>query len=1130
MGIFLTEVRCLRESFGKCDSESFIPDLVSIQLASYGLFLQQEISYETRKNKGIHEVLLSIFPITNSDETATVEYVDYFLGEPKYGVDECRKRGMTYNIALRVKLRLIIWDKEENEAGEISREVKSVKEQEVFFCDVPLMTCDGTFVINGTDRVVVSQMHRSPGVFFDHDRGKMVASGKVLYSARVIPYRGSWLDFEFDSKDYLYFRIDRRRKLYLSSLFYALGYDKKKIYDTFYDSYKVSYGKGSGLWNVPFNINDLRGKVFDFDLLSEDGKDILIEAGKSINIALLRRMQRKGVKNILVQSSYLLNKYLAEYVSIVGYDSEQIGFDFGTRLTEESLEAILNFGINELSLFDIDDDTAYIKNTIAVDKNSTQESALNDIYKVMRPGEPVVLDSVRELFNGLFFDNKRYDLSAVGRMKLNARIEDLDDSDSRVLSEHDIVAIVNTLIKIKNGEDTVDDIDHLSNRRVRSVGELIENQFRIGVVRMEKVIREGINTVDLDSVMPSDLINSKLLSTVIKDFFATSQLSQFMDQTNPLSELTHKRRISALGPGGLTRDRAGFEVRDVHSSHYSRICPIETPEGHNIGLINSLAIYSHVNEYGFIESLYRKVENGKVSDETVYLTAIEEDKYVIAQANATLDNENKFVHALVNCRQNGEFVQLSSSTVDYIDLSPKQLFSVGTSLIPFLENDDANRALMGANMQRQAVPLLRADRPLVGSGMESVIAKGAGICVIAKNAGCVTHVDSRRIIIKTKQEASDGIHLEFYKLRKYQRSNHDTCINQRPLVSVGQNVNKDDIIADGFCTDSGELALGRNLLVAFMPWNGYNYEDSILISEEVVQEEAFTSIHIEELEIVARDTRLGPEDITRDIPNVSAHALRHIDESGIVHVGANVKAGDILVGKVTPKGETSMTPEEKLLRAIFGEKAAEVKETSLRVPLGMQGVIVDVRIFSRRGVEKDQRSLISEKNQIDVLNRDYQDESNIVANFTYEKLYNLLIGQVFVSGTKSLKEGAVLTKDVLDTIRKEFLWKLKIKDPEINVKITELKQAFDADTAEREAVFKRKIEVVQNAGDLPQGSLKVVKVFMAVKSKLRPGDKMAGRHGNKGVISRILPREDMPYLQDGTPVQIVLNPLGFLLV
>ena len=1117
-----TAKRRIRKSFGRIPEVTVMPNLIEVQRQSYENFLQMTVPHEGRGLHGLQEVFKSVFPIKDFADRAALDFVRYELEEPKYDVDECHQRGMTYAAPLRVTLRLIVWDVDE-ETG--SRSVRDIKEQDVYMGDLPLMTDNGTFVVNGTERVIVSQMHRSPGVFFDHDRGKTHSSGKFLYSARVIPYRGSWLDFEFDAKDLVYVRIDRRRKLPVTTLFLALGLDQEQILQHFYK--EVAFKRSGQGWKTGFVPERLMGQKLQNDLINPESGDVLAEAGTKVTPRLVRRLQEQGLKEVYISNEDLLGKYVAR--DLINEETGLVIAEAGDELTGPVIDKLVAEGFAELPVLDIDHVSVgpYIRNTLALDKSTTREEALLDIYRVLRPGEPPTLETAEALFGGLFFDNERYDLSPVGRVKMNMRLGMETEDSLRVLRNEDILAVVKMLIEIKDGRGDIDDIDNLGNRRVRSVGELMENQFRLGLLRMERAVRERMSSVEIDAAMPHDLINAKPVAAAVREFFGSSQLSQFMDQTNPLSEITHKRRLSALGPGGLTRERAGFEVRDVHPTHYGRICPIETPEGPNIGLINSLATYARINKYGFIESPYRKVVDGKVQDEVVYLSAMEEARYTIAQANSALDENRCFIDDLVSCRQDGEFVLVRPDQIDYIDVSPKQLVSVAAALIPFLENDDANRALMGSNMQRQAVPLLRSEAPFVGTGMEDVAARDSGAAIAAKRSGVVDQVDGARIVIRvTDDQARADSVVDIYTLKKFQRSNQNTCITQRPLVKVGDVVRAGDIIADGPSTHLGELALGRNVLVAFMPWNGYNFEDSILISERIVRDDIFTSIHIDEFEVMARDTKLGPESITRDIPNVSEEVLRNLDEAGIVYIGAEVKAGDILVGKVTPKGETPMTPEEKLLRAIFGEKAADVRDTSLKVPPGVTGTVVEVRVFNRRGVDKDERAIAIERAEIDRLAKDRDDERTILERNIYGRLRELLGGATVTAGPKGVKAGVTLDAAALDKLPRRQWWELGVDDALKMGEIQALKRQLDDGLKRLQERFENKVEKLQRGDELPPGVLKMVKVFVAVKRKLQPGDKMAGRHGNKGVISKIAPIEDMPHLEDGTPVDIVLNPLG----
>src|SRR5689334_11150340 len=1101
-----------------------------------------------RTQSGLQEVFRGVFPIKDFAERASLEFVKYEFEEPKYDVEECQQRGITYAAPLKVTLQLVVWDIDE-EAG--SRSIRDIKEQDVYMGDMPLMTDNGTFIVNGTERVIVSQMHRSPGVFFDHDKGKTHSSGKYLFAARIIPYRGSWLDFEFDAKDLIHVRIDRRRKIPVTTLLLALdndatakkrasaiakgqvldpteaqGLSPEEILAAFYG--QVVYKRDKEGWNTTFDAESMKGVKLTHDLVNAKTGKSVAEAGAKMTPRLLNRLKEAGLKEMRVSAEELIGRYAA--VDVINEKNGEIYVEAGQEITQAVLELFDENDIDILPTLAIDHTNVgpYIRNTLAADKNSNREEALLDIYRVMRPGEPPTLEQAETLFSGLLFDIDRYDLSPVGRVKMNMRLEFQGVPDTqRTLRREDILAVVKVLHDLKDGRGEIDDIDHLGNRRARSVGELMENQYRVGLLRMERAIRERMSSIDIDTVMPHDLINAKPAAAAVREFFGSSQLSQFMDQTNPLPEVTHKRRLSALGPGGLTRERAGFEVRDVHPTHYGRICPIETPEGPNIGLINSLATYARVNQYGFIESPYRKVANGRVTDEVVYLSAMEEGRYSIAQANVEIDKRGRIAADLTNCRKNGDFILCKPEDVDLIDVSPKQLVSVAAALIPFLENDDANRALMGSNMQRQAVPLIRAEAPLVGTGMEERVARDSGVTIIARRSGIVDQVDATRIVVRATEETSAAASgVDIYNLLKFQRSNQNTCINQRPLVKVNDIVQAGDIIADGPSTEQGELALGRNVLCAFMPWNGYNFEDSILISERIVSDDVFTSIHIEEFEASARDTKLGQEEITRDIPNVGEEALKNLDEAGIVYIGAEVKPGDILVGKVTPKGESPMTPEEKLLRAIFGEKASDVRDTSLRLPPGVSGTIVEVRVFSRRGVDKDERALAIERAEIERLAKDRDDERAILERSFAARLKELLLGQTAVGGPRGMKSGTEITEEVLAE-NPPALWRqISIRDDARMADIEGLKKQMEDAVATLTARFESKVEKLQRGDELPPGVMKMVKVFVAVKRKLQPGDKMAGRHGNKGVISRIVPSEDMPYLQDGTPVDIVLNPLG----
>ncbi len=1112
----------VRKFFGSIKEVAEMPNLIEVQKASYDQFLLVKEPVGGRPDEGLQAVFRSVFPISDFSNSSMLEFVKYEFEPPKYDVDECRQRGMTYAAPLKVTLRLIVFDIDE-ETG--AKSVKDIKEQDVYMGDIPLMTNNGTFIVNGTERVIVSQMHRSPGVFFDHDKGKTHSSGKLLFAARIIPYRGSWLDIEFDAKDIVYARIDRRRKIPVTSLLYALGLDGEEILRTFYKH--VIYKRAKEGWRVPFDANRLKGYKAVNDLVDADTGRVVVEAGKKLSVRQARQLAEKGLKHLRMTDEELIGHYVAE--DLVNAKTGEIFMEAGEEFTEKNLKVLIEAGYKELPLLDIDHVNvgAYIRNTLAVDKNMTREDALFDIYRVMRPGEPPTVDTAEAMFRSLFFDSDRYDLSAVGRVKMNMRLE-LDAPDThRVLRKEDILAVIKTLVDLRDGKGEIDDIDNLGNRRVRSVGELMENQYRIGLLRMERAIKERMSSVDIDTVMPQDLINAKPAAAAVREFFGSSQLSQFMDQTNPLSEITHKRRLSALGPGGLTRERAGFEVRDVHPTHYGRICPIETPEGPNIGLINSLATFARVNKYGFVETPYRKVKDGRVTDEVIYLSAMEESRHAVAQANATMDGRGRFTEDLIICRQAGDVHLVPRDKVDFMDVSPKQLVSVAAALIPFLENDDANRALMGSNMQRQAVPLVRAEAPFVGTGMEGVVARDSGASISARRTGIVDQVDATRIVVRATGETDPtkpGV--DIYRLMKYQRSNQNTCINQRPLVKVGDHVEKADIIADGPSTDLGELALGRNVLVAFMPWNGYNFEDSILLSERIVKDDVFTSIHIEEFEVMARDTKLGPEEITRDIPNVSEEALKNLDEAGIVYIGAEVHAGDILVGKITPKGESPMTPEEKLLRAIFGEKASDVRDTSLRVPPGVQGTVVEVRVFNRHGVEKDERALAIEREEIERLAKDRDDEQAILDRNVYGRLAELLEGRQGIAGPKGFKKDSKITKSILDEYPRSQWWLFASPNDKLMAEIEAIRKQYDESKKLLEQRFLDKVEKLQRGDELPPGVMKMVKVFVAVKRKIQPGDKMAGRHGNKGVVSRIVPIEDMPFLDDGIHADIVLNPLG----
>jgi DNA-directed RNA polymerase subunit beta len=1118
----LTGRKRVRKFFGKIFEVAEMPNLIEVQKASYDQFLQIAEPQGGRPDDGLQAVFRSVFPITDFSNTAQLEFVKYEFEAPKYDVDECRQRGMTYAAPLKVTLRLIVFDIDE-ETG--ARSVKDIKEQDVYMGDIPLMTMNGTFVVNGTERVIVSQMHRSPGVFFDHDKGKTHSSGKLLFAARIIPYRGSWLDIEFDAKDIVHARIDRRRKIPVTSLLFALGMDGEEILSTFFK--KIAYKRAKDGWRLPFDATRMRGYKAVNDLVDADSGKVVLEAGKKLTVRQARQLAEKGLKALRVSDEELIGRYIAE--DLVNPKTGEIYVEAGEEITDKTIKMLNEAGYKEIPILDIDHVNvgAYIRNTLAIDKNMTREDALFDIYRVMRPGEPPTVDTAQAMFHSMFFDPERYDLSAVGRVKMNMRLE-LDAPDTmRVLRKEDIIAVIRTLLDLRDGRGEIDDIDHLGNRRVRSVGELMENQYRIGLLRMERAIKERMSSVDIDTVMPQDLINAKPAAAAVREFFGSSQLSQFMDQTNPLSEITHKRRLSALGPGGLTRERAGFEVRDVHPTHYGRICPIETPEGPNIGLINSLATYARVNKYGFIETPYRKVKDGRVTDDVAYLSAMEEGRYYVAQANQAVDGKGRFTEDLIVCRHAGDVLMITPDKVDYMDVSPKQLVSVAAALIPFIENDDANRALMGANMQRQAVPLVRAEAPFVGTGMEGVVARDSGAAIGARRTGVVDQVDATRIVVRATEDLDptrSGV--DIYRLHKFQRSNQNTCINQRPLVRVGDRVAKTDIIADGPSTDLGELALGRNVLVAFMPWNGYNFEDSILLSEKIVKDDVFTSIHIEEFEVMARDTKLGPEEITRDIPNVSEEALKNLDEAGIVYIGAEVHAGDILCGKITPKGESPMTPEEKLLRAIFGEKASDVRDTSLRVPPGVQGTVVEVRVFNRHGVDKDERALAIEREEIERLAKDRDDEQAILDRNVYNRVAEILENKTGIAGPKGFKKDTRITRAILDEYPRSQWWQFALSNDKAMSEIEAIRKQYDESKKGLEQRFLDKVEKLQRGDELPPGVMKMVKVFVAVKRKIQPGDKMAGRHGNKGVVSKIVPSEDMPFLEDGTPVDIVLNPLG----
>ncbi|GIX22382.1 MAG: DNA-directed RNA polymerase subunit beta [Gammaproteobacteria bacterium] len=1121
MSYSFTEKKRIRKDFGKRPSILEVPFLLSMQIESYREFLQLDVPPEQRRDVGLHAAFKSIFPIQSYSGATALEYVSYRLGEPTFDVKECKIRGLTYAAPLRVKMRLVSYEKET--VGKTNK-IKEVKEQEVYMGEIPLMTETGTFIVNGTERVIVSQLHRSPGVFFDHDRGKTHSSGKLLYSARIIPYRGSWLDFEFDPKDLLFMRIDRRRKLPATILLRALGYTTEQILAEFFDSYTVTVKKDG--YEIDLIPERLRGEQAAFDIKVRN--KVIVEAGRRITMRHIRELEEAGVKKLKVPAEYLVGKRLAK--AIVDPETGEAVIDANQELTEERLEAIQKLGIKsfELIYYNDLDQGPYISHTLDIDPTRNELEAQVEIYRMMRPGEPPTKEAAQSLFHNLFFSEERYDLSAVGRMKFNRRLGRKELTGPNVLTTEDILAVMHEIINIRNGRGHVDDIDHLGNRRVRAVGEMAENVFRVGLVRVERAIKERLSLVESEGPMPQDLINAKPVAAAVKEFFGSSQLSQFMDQNNPLSEVTHKRRVSALGPGGLTRERAGFEVRDVHPTHYGRVCPIETPEGPNIGLINSLAVYARTNAYGFLETPYRKVVDGKVTDEIEYLSAIEEGNFVIAQANARLNEKGEFVDELVSCRHLNEFTMATPDKIQYMDVSPMQIVSVAAALIPFLEHDDANRALMGSNMQRQAVPCLRAEKPLVGTGIERTVARDSGATVVARRGGVVESVDAARIVVRVHDEETEaeGVGVDIYNLIKYTRSNQNTCINQRPLVKAGDVVARGDVLADGPCTDLGELALGQNMLVAFMPWNGYNFEDSILISERVVQEDRYTSIHIEELTCVARDTKLGPEEITADIPNVSDALLAKLDESGIVYIGAEVRANDILVGKVTPKGETQLTPEEKLLRAIFGEKASDVKDTSLRVPPGMDGTVIDVRVFTRDGVEKDARAKQIEEAELAQVRKDLDDQYRIIEADVFARLEKLLVGKVADGGPNGLEKGAKITKAYLQDLPRPQWFEIRLRSEEASRALEQAAERLDAIRKALDERFAQQKAKITAGDDLAPGVLKMVKVYLAVKRRIQPGDKMAGRHGNKGVISTIVPVEDMPFMADGTPVDIVLNPLG----
>jgi DNA-directed RNA polymerase subunit beta len=1116
-----TEKKRIRKSFAKRASVLQVPYLLATQIESYASFLQEFGAAEARKNQGLQAAFQSIFPISSHSGNARLEFVSYALGMPPFDQRECQQRGLTFAAPLRAKVRLVIMDKEATKPT-----VKEMKEQEVYMGEIPLMTPTGSFIINGTERVIVSQLHRSPGVFFEHDRGKTHSSGKLLYSARIIPYRGSWLDFEFDPKDYVYFRVDRRRKMPVTILLKALGYTPELILREFYefDTFHLSKKNGIQFDVVP---ERLRGETARFDIVNKQGK-VIVPKDKRVTTKHVREMEQAGLHKLAVPEDYLLGKILAH--NVVDQGSGEILARANEEITEDTLKKLFDAGVEKIQTIYVNDldRGPFVAQTLRMDDTADEMAAQVAIYRMMRPGEPPTEDAVRTLFNGLFFAEERYDLSAVGRMKFNRRVGRPELTGASTLSREDIVAVIRILVELRNGRGEIDDIDHLGNRRVRSVGELAENQFRAGLVRVERAVKERLSQAESENLMPHDLINAKPVSAAVREFFGSSQLSQFMDQTNPLSEITHKRRVSALGPGGLTRERAGFEVRDVHPTHYGRVCPIETPEGPNIGLINSLALYARTNEYGFLETPYRKVTGGRVTDDIAFLSAIDEGQFVIAQANAALDKKGKFVDELVSCRHRNEFTMSTSDRIEAMDVAPSQIVSVAASLIPFLEHDDANRALMGSNMQRQAVPCLRPEKPLVGTGIERTVAVDSGTVVTARRGGTVDYVDANRIVVRVNDEETlpGEVGVDIYNLQKHTRSNQNTDINQRPVVKAGDVIARGDVVADGASTDMGELALGQNLLVAFMPWNGYNFEDSILISERVVADDRFTSIHIEELSVVARDTKLGPEEITRDISNLSEAQLARLDESGIVYIGAEVEAGDVLVGKVTPKGETQLTPEEKLLRAIFGEKASDVKDTSLRVPSGMSGTVIDVQVFTREGIERDKRAQQIIDDELARFRKDLNDQLRIVEDDTFGRIERLLINKVANGGPKKLAKGTKITKPYLQELERFHWFDIRLASDEAALQLEQLKDSLEQKRKEFDQIFEIKKKKLTSGDELPPGVQKMVKVYLAVKRRLQPGDKMAGRHGNKGVISKIVPVEDMPHMADGTPMDVVLNPLG----
>ena len=1119
MSYSYTERKRIRKSFSKLPQSIEEPFLLAIQLDSYRKFTQEFISSEDRQEVGLHAAFKSVFPIISYSGNAALEYVDYKMGEPEFDVKECVSKGTTYAAPLRVKVRLIIYDKESS-----TKTIKDIKEQEVYMGEIPLMTDNGTFVINGVERVIVSQLHRSPGVFFDHDKGKTHSSGKLLYSARVIPYRGSWLDFEFDPKDLVYVRIDRRRKLPATVLLRAIGLTSEQMLEMFFDTNTFEIKNQS--YSLRLVPERLRGEIAAFDIKDQKGK-IIVEQGRRITMRHIKKLEDSGIEKLACPKEYLVGRVLAK--DLISKETGEIVIDCNTEITEEILDRFNELGIQEFdTLYTNELDCGpFISDTLRSDVTQTQLESLVEIYRMMRPGEPPTKDSAENLFANLFFSPERYDLSSVGRMKFNRRIGRQEVEGEPILSNQDIIDVLKTLIAIRNGKGIVDDIDHLGNRRVRSVGEMAENQFRVGLVRVERAVKERLSVAESEGLMPQDLINAKPVAAAIKEFFGSSQLSQFMDQNNPLSEITHKRRVSALGPGGLTRERAGFEVRDVHPTHYGRVCPIETPEGPNIGLINSLSTFARTNEYGFLESPYRKVVDGKVTDEIEYLSAINEAEFVIAQVSAQVDEKNHLTEDLVAVRHLNEFTVMPRDRVQYMDVSARQVVSVAASLIPFLEHDDANRALMGSNMQRQAVPTLQAQKPLVGTGIERKVASDSGVCEVALRSGIIESVDASRIVVRVNPDeiATGEAGVDIYNLTKYTRSNQNTCINQRPVVKEGDQIVRGDILADGPSVDMGELALGQNMRIAFMAWNGYNFEDSILVSERVVREDRFTTIHIQELTCIARDTKLGSEEITSDIPNVGESALNKLDESGVVYIGAEVGAGDILVGKVTPKGETQLTPEEKLLRAIFGEKASDVKDTSLRVPSSVKGTVIDVKVFTREGLEKDERSLAIEKSEVEAHRKDYRDEYRIVELATFDRLKDALIGNKVVSGA-GLSKNSVVTSEILEELPSEDWFALRMADDNLNDLLDTAKAKLEEQRQRLDTRLSDKRKKIEGGDDLAPGVLKIVKVYLAVKRRIQPGDKMAGRHGNKGVISVIMPEEDMPHDENGVPVDIVLNPLG----